>query len=104
MAVSLKLVVHFMLSFVCLCFRSDGLWPQSSVKAEGATLQFLSMTSDLNGEYQCEASNPYGRKHGHLYLHVTSGEIQFDLAVGVCQIVLMLCICSCSGFLDLSLL
>ncbi|KAM7407305.1 hypothetical protein PAMA_003162 [Pampus argenteus] len=55
--------------------RTGGLWPQSAVRAEGATLQLISMTSDLNGEYQCEASNPYGRKHGRLYLHVTSGEV-----------------------------
>lgn len=53
--------------------RSDGSWPQSAVRAEGAVLHLLSMTSDLNGEYQCEASNSYGRKHGRLYLHVISG-------------------------------
>ncbi|XP_044074056.1 nectin-1 [Siniperca chuatsi] len=53
--------------------RSDQLWPQSDVRVEGAKLQFLSMTSDLNGLYQCEASNLYGRKCGHLYVHVTSG-------------------------------
>ncbi|KAM7380423.1 hypothetical protein PAMP_003721 [Pampus punctatissimus] len=53
--------------------RTGGLLPQSAVRAEGQTLQFISMTPDLNGEYQCEASNPYGRKHGRLYLHVTSG-------------------------------
>lgn len=40
------------------------------------------MTPDLNGLYQCEASNTYGTKHGHLYVHVTSGEVRFDLAVG----------------------
>ncbi|XP_030284882.1 nectin-3-like protein isoform X3 [Sparus aurata] len=53
--------------------RSDNSWPQSAVRVEGATLQFLSMTSDLNGLYQCEASNPYGTKRSHLYLHVSSG-------------------------------
>ncbi|XP_042282263.1 nectin-1 isoform X2 [Thunnus maccoyii] len=53
--------------------RSDGSWPQSAVRAEGAVLHLSSMTSDLNGEYQCEASNSYGRKHGRLYLHVISG-------------------------------
>ncbi|CAK6953940.1 nectin-4 [Scomber scombrus] len=52
--------------------RADGLWPKSAV-AEGATLHFSSMTSDLNGEYQCEASNQYGRKYSYLYLHVPSG-------------------------------
>ncbi|XP_034416848.1 nectin-4-like isoform X2 [Cyclopterus lumpus] len=45
--------------------------PQSAVKVDGATLQFPSMTSDLNGLYQCEASNLYGRKHNYVYVHVT---------------------------------
>ncbi|XP_049450883.1 nectin-4 isoform X3 [Epinephelus fuscoguttatus] len=48
--------------------------PQSAVKVEGATLQLLSMTSNLNGLYQCEASNPYGSEHSHLYVHVNSGK------------------------------
>ncbi|XP_030613243.1 nectin-1-like isoform X5 [Archocentrus centrarchus] len=47
--------------------------PQSAVKVEGATLQLLSLTSNLNGLYQCEASNPYGRKHTQLSVHVASG-------------------------------
>ncbi|XP_031151294.1 nectin-3 isoform X2 [Sander lucioperca] len=46
-------------------------WPQSAVR-DGATLQFQSMTSDLNGLYQCEASNRYGKKHSCLYVHVAS--------------------------------
>ncbi|KAM8749564.1 nectin-1-like isoform 2-T4 [Acanthopagrus schlegelii] len=53
--------------------RSDNSWPQSAVRVEGATLQILSMTSHLNGFYQCEASNPYGTKRSHLYLHASSG-------------------------------
>ncbi|XP_026151422.1 nectin-4-like isoform X2 [Mastacembelus armatus] len=53
--------------------RSAQSLPQSSVRVEGAMIQLLSFTSDLNGLYQCDASNPYGRKHGQLYLHVTSG-------------------------------
>ncbi|XP_040913194.1 nectin-3-like protein isoform X1 [Toxotes jaculatrix] len=53
--------------------RHGNSWPQSAVRVEGATLQFLSMSSDLNGLYQCEASNQYGRDHGYLYVHVTSG-------------------------------
>uniref|UniRef100_A0A8C4GP09 Ig-like domain-containing protein n=1 Tax=Dicentrarchus labrax TaxID=13489 RepID=A0A8C4GP09_DICLA len=60
---------------------SDNSWPQSAVRMEDATLQFLSMTSNLNGLYQCEASNTYGTKLGHLYVHVSSGEIRFDLVV-----------------------
>ncbi|XP_040004727.1 nectin-3-like protein [Xiphias gladius] len=53
--------------------RSGQSWPQSAVRVEGSTLQFLSMSSDLNGLYQCEASNLYGKDHGYLYVHVTSG-------------------------------
>ncbi|XP_030613625.1 nectin-2-like isoform X2 [Archocentrus centrarchus] len=45
----------------------------SAVKDEGAKLQLLSLTSDLNGLYQCEASNTYGRKHTELYVHVAPG-------------------------------
>ncbi|XP_076602404.1 nectin-1 isoform X2 [Chaetodon auriga] len=52
--------------------RSDNSWPQSA-RADAATLRFVSMASDLNGLYQCEASNSYGTKRGHLYVHVTSG-------------------------------
>ncbi|XP_026151215.1 nectin-4-like isoform X1 [Mastacembelus armatus] len=52
--------------------RSAQSLPQSSVRVEGAMIQLLNFTSDLNGLYQCDASNPYGRKHGQLYLHVTS--------------------------------
>uniref|UniRef100_A0A3P9AWR5 Ig-like domain-containing protein n=1 Tax=Maylandia zebra TaxID=106582 RepID=A0A3P9AWR5_9CICH len=47
----------------------------------GAKLQLLSLTSDLNGLYQCEASNRYGKKYGQLYVHVASGEVSLDLAV-----------------------
>uniref|UniRef100_I3JRB2 Ig-like domain-containing protein n=1 Tax=Oreochromis niloticus TaxID=8128 RepID=I3JRB2_ORENI len=50
-------------------------------RVEGAKLQLLSLTSDLNGLYQCEASNKYGRKHGQLYVHVPSGEVSLDLPV-----------------------
>ncbi|KAK9537737.1 hypothetical protein VZT92_005324 [Zoarces viviparus] len=53
--------------------RPEQTMPQSTVRVEGATLQFLSMTSDLNGLYQCEASNLYGKKHNYMYVHVTSG-------------------------------
>lgn len=53
--------------------RADNSWPQSAT-VEAATLQLMSMSSHLNGLYQCEASNSYGRKRGHLYVHVTSGD------------------------------
>lgn len=60
---------------LCLvCFRSDQSWPESGVKAEGPVLKLLSITSQLNGIYQCEASNLYGRNHSRLYVHV-SGEL-----------------------------
>ncbi|XP_055734214.1 nectin-3-like [Salvelinus fontinalis] len=47
-------------------------WPGSSVKAEGDILHFLSLNSELNGCYVCEASNPYGRATGSLYVHISS--------------------------------
>ncbi|GLD67585.1 nectin-1-like isoform X2, partial [Lates japonicus] len=53
--------------------RPSHSFPQPGVRVEGATLQFLSMSSDLNGLYQCEASNLYGKDSGYLYVHVTSG-------------------------------
>ncbi|XP_037615102.1 basement membrane-specific heparan sulfate proteoglycan core protein-like isoform X2 [Sebastes umbrosus] len=81
--------------------RSDQSWPQSGVSAEGATLQFLSMTSDLSGHYQCEASNPYGRKRATIYMHLTSEEcsaswvalgILFFLSLGASGAVAVWCI------------
>ncbi|KAK2839899.1 hypothetical protein Q5P01_013639 [Channa striata] len=51
----------------------SGPWPLSAVKAEGSVLTLLSLSSDLNGLYQCEATNLHGTKKGHLYVHVTSG-------------------------------
>ncbi|XP_039455937.1 nectin-4-like isoform X2 [Oreochromis aureus] len=53
--------------------RSGQPLPQPGVKVDGAKLQLLSLTSDLNGLYRCEASNTYGKKHGQLYVHVVSG-------------------------------
>lgn len=53
--------------------RSGQVWPQSAARAEGSKLHLLSISSELNGLYQCEASNMYGRKYSHLYVHVTSG-------------------------------
>ncbi|XP_041857794.1 nectin-4-like [Melanotaenia boesemani] len=52
--------------------RTGQSWPPSA-RVDGAVLQFTSMTSDITGLYQCEASNPYGRKEGFLYIHVSSG-------------------------------
>uniref|UniRef100_A0A669B6L9 Nectin-4 n=1 Tax=Oreochromis niloticus TaxID=8128 RepID=A0A669B6L9_ORENI len=53
--------------------RSGQSLLESSVKVDGAKLQLLSLTSDLNGLYQCEASNTYGSKRDQLYVHVASG-------------------------------
>ncbi|XP_025999829.1 nectin-4-like isoform X1 [Astatotilapia calliptera] len=53
--------------------RSGQSLLESSVKIDGAKLQLLSLTSDINGLYQCEASNTYGSKRGQLYVHVASG-------------------------------
>ncbi|XP_045563559.1 nectin-3 isoform X2 [Salmo salar] len=47
-------------------------WPGSSVKAEGDILHFLSLSSEMNGFYVCETSNPYGRATGSLYVHISS--------------------------------
>eukprot|EP00063_Salmo_salar_P054789 XP_014029624.1 PREDICTED: nectin-3-like isoform X2 [Salmo salar] len=47
-------------------------WPGSSVRAEGDKLHLLSLNSELNGLYVCEASNPYGRATGSLYVHISS--------------------------------
>ncbi|XP_045560595.1 nectin-4 isoform X1 [Salmo salar] len=47
-------------------------WPQSAVRAEGDTLHLISLSSELNGLYTCEASNPYGRATGSQYVHVVS--------------------------------
>ncbi|CAB1419798.1 unnamed protein product, partial [Pleuronectes platessa] len=47
-------------------------WPQSGVRVEGGTLQFLTRSSDLNGLYQCTAFNPYGRGIVYIYRSVIS--------------------------------
>uniref|UniRef100_A0A3Q4H028 Ig-like domain-containing protein n=1 Tax=Neolamprologus brichardi TaxID=32507 RepID=A0A3Q4H028_NEOBR len=60
-------------SFECVTEANPNSLLESAVKVDGANLQLLSLTSDLNGLYQCEASNAYGSKHGQLYVHVTSG-------------------------------
>ncbi|CAJ1079561.1 nectin-4-like isoform X1 [Xyrichtys novacula] len=53
--------------------RSDQSWPSSGVRTEGATLQFLSTTSDLNGLYQCKASNTHGSQQAYLKMLFTPG-------------------------------
>lgn len=74
---------------VCSCFsRSGQPLLESAVKVDGAKLQLLSLTSGLNGLYQCEASNPHGSKHSQLYVHVGSGEVSLSLTVQFVQIFL----------------
>ncbi|XP_039861508.1 nectin-3-like isoform X1 [Simochromis diagramma] len=68
--------------------RSGQSLLESSVKIDGAKLQLLSLTSDINGLYQCEASNTYGSKRGQLYVYVASGEVSLVLAVQFVQIFL----------------
>ncbi|XP_032386019.1 poliovirus receptor homolog isoform X1 [Etheostoma spectabile] len=70
--------------------RKSQPWPQLAVKVDGATLQFPSMTSDLNGLYQCEASNPYGKKHSYLYVHVTDASNTGWILFGLLLISLLL--------------
>ncbi|CAB1436482.1 unnamed protein product [Pleuronectes platessa] len=54
--------------------RVGKAWPQSGVRVEVGTLQFLTRSSDLNGLYQCTAFNPYGRSIVYIYRSVISGE------------------------------
>ncbi|CAB1328919.1 unnamed protein product, partial [Coregonus sp. 'balchen'] len=51
-------------------------WPGSSVRAEGDILHLLSLSSELNGLYVCEASNPYGRATGSMYTHPLESNAQ----------------------------
>ncbi|XP_045563553.1 nectin-3 isoform X2 [Salmo salar] len=64
-------------------------WPGSSVRAEGDKLHLLSLNSELNGLYVCEASNPYGRATGSLYVHISSetSAVCWVLLVILCLIV-----------------
>ncbi|KAM3608478.1 uncharacterized protein V6R79_026224 [Siganus canaliculatus] len=53
--------------------RLNKPWPESAVSVQAEKLSFQTLTSDLNGFYQCVASNNYGEKAGQLYVHVSSG-------------------------------
>ncbi|XP_069389743.1 nectin-4 isoform X3 [Paralichthys olivaceus] len=53
--------------------RVDPAWPQSGVRVEGATLQFLTGSSDLNGLYQCDAFNEYGSRSVYVFRSVIPG-------------------------------
>ena len=63
-----------------ICFRSDNSWPASGFNVEGANLKFLRKDPELNGLYQCEASNSLGSNNGYLYRAFTSGEVKFEVA------------------------
>nr|XP_029137942.1 nectin-1-like isoform X1 [Labrus bergylta] len=75
--------------------RSDRSWPQSGVRVDGSTLQFLSITSELNGLYQCEASNSYGSKRAYLRVHFTSGSCTASWTLFVLLLVLVVAAVLC---------
>ncbi|XP_060943982.1 nectin-3-like protein isoform X1 [Limanda limanda] len=50
--------------------RVDQAWPQSGVRVEDGTLQFLKRSSHLNGLYQCTAFNQYGRSSVYIFRSV----------------------------------
>uniref|UniRef100_A0A3Q3MG22 Ig-like domain-containing protein n=1 Tax=Mastacembelus armatus TaxID=205130 RepID=A0A3Q3MG22_9TELE len=52
-------------------------------RVEGAMIQLLNFTSDLNGLYQCDASNPYGRKHDSGTDSENTGEIWFPFGTSI---------------------
>lgn len=65
--------------------RRDQRWPDSAAKVNGAVLQIVKSTPELNGLYECKATNTYGTTQGHLYLDLssegssTAGWIMFSL-------------------------
>uniref|UniRef100_A0A3B5A3Q0 Poliovirus receptor-related protein 2-like n=1 Tax=Stegastes partitus TaxID=144197 RepID=A0A3B5A3Q0_9TELE len=69
--------------------RSGQSLSQSSVRADGANLHFLKLTSDLSDFYECQASNQYGRKEQKLYFEVVVTQGSFT-AVLVLFILLLL--------------
>uniref|UniRef100_A0A8C7Q4W0 Ig-like domain-containing protein n=1 Tax=Oncorhynchus mykiss TaxID=8022 RepID=A0A8C7Q4W0_ONCMY len=75
--------------------REGQPWPGSSVRAERDTLILLSLSSELNGLYVCEASNPYGRATGSIYVNTSSETCHVLLVVILC-LVSMCCCCSCT--------
>ncbi|XP_060909452.1 nectin-4-like isoform X1 [Labrus mixtus] len=75
--------------------RSEQSWPQSGVRVDGSTLQFLSITSELNGLYQCEASNLYGSKRAYLRVHFTSGSSAASWTLFVLLLVLVVAAVLC---------
>ncbi|XP_034430899.1 nectin-4-like isoform X2 [Hippoglossus hippoglossus] len=52
--------------------RVDQAWPQSGVRVEGGTLQFLTRSPHLNGLYLCTTFNPYGRSIVYIFRSVIS--------------------------------
>ncbi|KAJ0005620.1 hypothetical protein NQD34_015514, partial [Periophthalmus magnuspinnatus] len=53
--------------------RTGFSWSDSAVKASDAVLQILKPSSQLNGLFECKATNTYGTNQGYLYLHVSDG-------------------------------
>lgn len=47
-------------------------WPDSAVEVNGAVLQIVKSTPQLNSLFECRAANTYGTTQGRLYLHLSS--------------------------------
>uniref|UniRef100_A0A4W5P1N1 Ig-like domain-containing protein n=1 Tax=Hucho hucho TaxID=62062 RepID=A0A4W5P1N1_9TELE len=71
-------------------------WPQSAVRAEGDTLHLISLSSELNGLYTCEASNRYGRATGSQYVHVASNT---SAACWVLLVIIFLIVVAAAGLI-----
>lgn len=52
-------------------------WPESGVRVNGSTVQFLSTSPELNGIYQCEAANVYGVRYTSVDLMLRSPNLPF---------------------------
>ncbi|XP_031438626.1 cell adhesion molecule 4-like isoform X2 [Clupea harengus] len=51
-------------------WRYQGQALPDGVRPEGDRLHFLELNSDLNGEYSCEVTNPYGTAVYSIYRHI----------------------------------
>ncbi|CDQ72920.1 unnamed protein product [Oncorhynchus mykiss] len=64
--------IHCTFIFHYQCYRPWTSTVRIESHAEGDILHFLSLNSELNGLYVCEASNPHGRATGSLNVHISS--------------------------------
>uniref|UniRef100_A0A3P9ME20 Ig-like domain-containing protein n=1 Tax=Oryzias latipes TaxID=8090 RepID=A0A3P9ME20_ORYLA len=76
--------------------RSDQRMP-TSVKVEGAKLQFLSQSNEMSGLYQCETTNPYGSKRTDKFVHFSSGNCTGPIIIAVFSTLLILLILAIIG-------